>query len=136
MKSLKEQDKVCFLERLLWKNNKKKTKPKQNKTKTPDMRSAKLKIRKQQNNYDLVKKDINGLYFQIVSVMEKTKEICYILKSWVEQDSLIKGRSEDKTRVMTDSQFSILSLWVNGGVIHEDSEDGEEMEGKISRSLF
>lgn len=62
MKSLKEQDTICLLERLLWQNNNKKQNKTNNKN-TPDMRNVKLKIRKQQSNYDLVKKDINGLYF-------------------------------------------------------------------------
>lgn len=62
MKSLKEQDTICLLERLLWQNNNKKQNKTNNKN-TPDVRNVKLKIRKQQSNYDLVKKDINGLYF-------------------------------------------------------------------------
>lgn len=50
------------------------------------MWNAKLKIRKQQSNSDVVKKDIEGLCFYIALEMEKSEEICYTLRSWAPQD--------------------------------------------------
>lgn len=72
MKASSNKIKSCFLERLLWQENR------YVECKTKDNSKVILIY--------LVKKDIKSLCFWIASEMEKSEDVCYILRSWAPQD--------------------------------------------------